>query len=378
MRVSAYYIGVARARDDKAERKSRDGRARDGRPSRDLAARLGLSTRRMATIVLACVLCASAASALDKRVKPESLRPWAVEGDRFKDEDKRRGVSGLACAPLSPDFCLLATDEGHKAAFAKLREGRLEFIEHIDFADTTGEADAEGVAVDDRFFYVVGSHAVKRSGCKPNPSSRHVYRIGHNAGAPQGQLKAAKGDLWRVFEKLDALKPYAIEGACLGVTSQNGRNGVDIEGVAAAGGKLYFGLRGPGLNGEAFIVSVDADALFSNDETRLAASVYRIAVGEKRAFRDLTFSQGEILALVGPNDDSPPVDYSVIELKGLARGEKPVVRELATLDLDGVIADKPLKPEAIAILSANQTHYRALILSDQGMDGAPLVFDVPR
>ncbi|QGM97105.1 hypothetical protein [Methylocystis parvus] len=50
-------------------------------------------------------------------------------------------------------------------------------------------------------------------------------------------------------------------------------------------------------------------------------------------------------------------------------------KALEQKDDDG--ANAPLKPEALYFISSDPTRLRALVLSDQGLDGAPLVFDIP-
>lgn len=330
-------------------------------------------------------------NAKTESVKPEAWKPWAIAGDAFKKDKKRLGVSGFACAPAGSGLCLLATDEGREAAFVHLTEGKLDYIRQVDLRGD-GEADAEGVATDGTYFYVVGSHAVKRKSCDSNAASREVYRI-EQSGDAKAKFARAKYPLWRVLQGFPALAPHAVEGACLGSAApveapqKKGLKGVNIEGVAAVGGRLFFGFRGPSFCGSAIIVSVDAKALFEGDAANLSPALFNVDVGEKRGLRDLAVLGGEIYALAGPDDDNARVDYSVIELKGLAGGAKPAPHELARLDLSGTkdLEEKdeegvkqPLKPEALYFIPSASTKLRALVLSDQGMDGAPLVFDIPR
>lgn len=325
----------------------------------------------------------SGAAAASERVKPESTRPWAVSPPAFHYEEASKNYSGFACGRDAPDFCLLVTDEGREAAFVRREEGKLAAMEGlVVFPTNTKEFDAEGAAADENYFYVVGSHSVKRQKCEDHEDNRTVFRIPvDRAMGNASQIQLSKR-LWAVIQGLPELAPYATPKACLGTKPPRdkpelkGRNGLNIEGVAVRNGRLYFGLRGPAMGGETFVVSVEAAALFSSADTKPA--VARIKVGEKRAIRDLTRSNGEILALVGPDDDEVPRDYSVLLLEGLGRDQPVSARELAILDFDGVVGANKLKPEAITVLGETASRYRLLVLSDGGENGAPLVFNVPR
>ncbi len=285
----------------------------------------------------------------------------------------------------APDFCLVVADEGRDAAFVRLTEGKLEAIgAPFPLPVASNEFDAEGAATDGRFFYVAGSHSVKRKSCEDHPANRVVLRFAVDHATQQPGPISSSGDLWRIVESLPELAGHAGPRACLGDDRPkerpdlSGKQGVNIEGVAAKDGRLYFGLRGPALHGDAFIVGVDAKALFDGGDAK--PSVGRIAVGDKRAIRDLTVAGNDLLALIGPDDDERARNYSVFRIEGLAQGAA-TARELAVLDLDNAPLDKdhkPIKPEAIALLDANPSRYRLLVLSDGGEDGAPLVFNVPR
>lgn len=319
------------------------------------------------------------------RLAPESNTPWSVERHSFDKKSANENFSGFACSPMKPDLCLLAVDEGREAAFMRIENGRLSYIgKPFPIPGVDKELDAEGVAADGKYFYLVGSHAVKRETCEENPDSRLVYRIINRTGGKPDSIESSNR-LWTIMRAAPELAKYVGPAACLGEKAPGdasrpaGKNGVDIEAVAALNGRLFFGLRGPSLEGQAFVVSVDAKALFDGGDTKTAFTT--IAVGRKRGFRDFATAEGEILALVGPDDDNSRADYSIFELRGLARGKPPIVRELAVLNLDHApLSEKgePIKPEAIALLDANPSRYRLLLLSDGGEDGAPLVFDVPR
>ncbi|MEF3367136.1 DUF3616 domain-containing protein [Methylocystis sp. 9N] len=332
---------------------------------------------------IAGCLCSSAFAV--ERVKPESPSPWQVSPPAFSKEKQRNNISGVACATDAPDFCLVVTDEGNEAAFIRLTEGKLEGVgTPFPLPVASKEFDAEGATTDGKFFYVVGSHSVKRKSCDDHPANRVVLRFAVDREQRQpGPIKPS-GDLWGILENLPEFAGHAGSRACLGDDPPkqrhdlSGRQGVNIEGVAAKDGRLYFGMRGPAIKGAALVVGVDAKALFDGGDAK--PSVSRLAVGEKRAIRDLTAAGADLLALVGPDDDERNCSYSIFRIESVGQGAVGA-RELAVLNLDNAPLSEesePIKPEAITLLDANSSRYRLLVLSDGGEDGAPLVFDIPR
>ncbi|WP_171015197.1 DUF3616 domain-containing protein [Methylocystis sp. B8] len=276
------------------------------------------------------------------------------------------------------------TDEGREAAFVRLTEGHLTPDGPFSLPVASEEFDAEGAATDGKFFYIVGSHSVKRKTCEDHPANRVVLRFEIDAvKRTSGPIKPSE-ELWNIIERLPEFAGHAGLQACLGDDPPKerkdlkGRQGVNIEGVAAKDGRLYFGFRGPAINGEALIVGVNAKALFEGGDA--TPSVGRIQVGDKRAIRDLTVAGDALLALVGPDDDERLVGYSIFQIEKPYEGAMRA-SELAVLDLKKAPLGekgKPIRPEAITLLGMTADRYRLLVLSDGGEDGAPLVFNIPR
>lgn len=343
---------------------------------------ISIINRILAIAVTAGGLCSAAFAT--ERVAPESPNPWRVSPPVFPQPKPRANVSGFVCAPNAPEFCLAVTDEGHEAAFVRLTDGQLTPVAPFSLPIAADEFDAEGAAADGEFFYIVGSHSVKRKSCEDHLANRTVLRFGADQAKRLPRAIESRNQLWHIIERLPEFAGHAGPQACLGddppkdAKHLKGRQGVNIEGVAAKNGRLYFGFRGPATNGEALIVGVDAKALFEGGDA--APSVSRIRVGEKRGIRDLTVAGDALLALVGPDDDEKASDYSIFRIdqprQGVAQAS-----ELAVLNLDNAPRDaknNPIKPEAIALLDLTPERYRLLVLSDGGEDGAPLVFDIPR
>ncbi|APW40015.1 hypothetical protein RD110_24750 [Rhodoferax koreense] len=303
----------------------------------------------------------------------------------FKDKPKkaRQAVSGIACAPNAQrrNVCLLAVDEGVSMPFAQVGDGRLQPDGHsIALGRDGDELDAEGAATDGAYFYVTGSHAVKRQSCAANPASRHVLRFRRDAAtgwpAQPPDLRDAT-HLPALLATLPELAAATAPGVCLG------RGGIDIEGLAVRAGRLFFGLRGPTAQDAAFIVSVDAGALFEGGDAK--PRVHQVNLGAGRGLRDLLAVPDGILLLAGPDDDQRNADlpWTVLlwdDAETPAPKPPRPPKPLATLDLRGVAkreCDKEIKPEAFTLLDASPGHYRLLVLSDGLCDGGALAFDIP-
>ncbi|KRE17500.1 hypothetical protein ASE63_13725 [Bosea sp. Root381] len=308
-----------------------------------------------------------------------------------KQNKTRRSLSGIACPslPKAPGFCLAVFDEGGEARYLTLgKEGLRPDAERVGVLPGTVELDGEGAATDGRFYYVVGSHSAKRGDCASNPGSRHLIRFPIDPATGRGKLAELvdTGALWTLMAGIPGLKKHVGEAMCLGSEPPEdaphlpGRRGVNIEGLAVKDGRLFVGFRGPAKDGQARILSVDADALFAGGDPR--ARLFSVAVGAGRAVRDLVAASDGILVLAGPDDDKSNEKRGFTVLRWNAKDGSDNVRPLASLDLRGVKlrgCDEEIKPEAITLLADRPGEpYDAVILSDGLCDGGPLRFAIPR
>jgi hypothetical protein len=294
----------------------------------------------------------------------------------------RQSLSGIACAANAQNktICLAAFDEGAAVQFAELLPQGQGSIQpsgvSLQLGRAKDELDAEGAATDGRYFYVTGSHAVKRSDCAANPASRHVLRIARDPVTGLAASTSALQDSSRLaslIASLRALRQSLDSSACLGT------GGLDVEALAVRRGRLWFGLRGPTGPDTAFIVSVDADAFFGGADAK--AHAHTVKLGPGRGLRDMVAVRDGILLLAGPDDDPRHAGVPWMLLHWDDAAASPAPKPLATLDLSGVAlrkCDKEIKPEALTVLDESATGYRLLVLSDGLCDGGPLVFDVRR
>lgn len=351
-----------------------------------------MKARRFAFGILTLAALAGAhAQTLVPSVRPEAPALDVRSPFEFDKKKVRRSASGIACLPQAAGHrCLVVFDEGAKAQFALVGAERLEPIGAlVDLAGANDELDAEGAAQADGFYYVIGSHSVKRESCKVNPAGRTVIRF--KASAPAGSPPRIEvSDLTSTTRLWDLMRedPYLgrhTEG-CLGngdgPAAQMQRSpGVNIEGIAISGGRLYAGFRAPSEDGLASVFSVDAKALFGPVGSNAAPRLDRLRLGPHVGIRDMAAAHDSILLLIGP-DDFDAGASAVWQVSEWKLGAATQPRVLATLDVRkqdiGDACFEALKPEALAILDQSPSRFRILVLSDGVCDGGPLVFEIPR
>ncbi len=343
-------------------------------------------------------------SALDARADadPPKIAPegpvWSTgAGFQFdgKADKKRESLSGIACPSLStvPRLCVAAFDEGLEARYVTIDGNRLvPQPDKIVLLSAGKELDAEGAARDGDLVYITGSHSHKRKDCAINPDSRHVVRFKvdvttgramvDGSGKPAG-LEDDRGNLWKLLKANNVLGEFAGDGKCLGKPD----HAVNIEGLGAKSGTLYFGFREPAKDKQTYIASVRADQLFAGTGK---LEVTKLKVGGGRGIRDLLSVPEGFLLLIGPDDDnSEDAVWSIALWDGISSPDEIVTpKVLADLKLKDVTPQpcKPpnvgeraeIKPEALTILKDGSNFWQLLILSDGMCNGGPMSFRIPK
>lgn len=333
-------------------------------------------------------------------VQPEGAPLKSSKGFSF-DEETRQSVSGIACAAEGTRRrCLVVFDEGREGQFANLQARSIEPEGNpFTLVASARELDAEGATMVGEHFYVIGSHSVKRKGCKSNVASRSLVRFKARWVAPaassaaEGKPPSLKvegleqtGRLWDLISRDPYLGRHA--DGCLGAGNggrpeqMQRRPGLNIEGIAALGDRLYVGFRSPSEAGVVPVYSVAAPALFALNDAK--PKLLKIQVGSHLGIRDMVAGKSAILLLLGPDDHDPVGDpkYLVAEWRvddSVASSTQPKV--LAVLDLTGLRFEacfKELKPEALSILEETAMGYRIVVLSDGVFDGGPLIFHLSK
>jgi hypothetical protein len=226
---------------------------------------------RMWSFLTALALSVSSSKADEWRVEPGPL--WSVEGVIVEAMD----VSGLAAVGQTDG--LLVSDETRSAQRFQVDCTRKTLVVggSVDLLPGTGkEADLEGIAAsaDEKWFYATGSHGVSRKSGEVRPDRSHVFRI----ATDRSESSITMTTLLPVIESDEKLR------GTLGKGSEDG--GLDIEGIADRAGTLFFGVRSPSVGGHAFVIEVNAEALFT-EASKVAHRTHELALGEGLGLRDL-------------------------------------------------------------------------------------------
>ncbi|MCG5235909.1 DUF3616 domain-containing protein [Xanthobacter oligotrophicus] len=324
---------------------------------------------------------------------------WQVQPPPFRTEDgndnkANAALSGAACVP-STNRCLVVNDEGRFAQFFEIDGTTIvpkEVIGLLPARDDTKkikELDAEGVdyvapraAGAPGYFYVTGSHGLSRNG-KKQPSRYHVLRfpVDPPTGRPTfpfdaetvaPQIKSAT-TLGPAIAKLPEIGQFAPK--------KLDENGVTVEGLAILGDEALFGLRGPCIAGNAFVVRAPVEALFSG--APLTAKASRLALGDNVGIRDLARVQDGVLILSGRSNDARGTAAFNCEQPGPAPIPDAQVWFWSGKDGDparplGTLPGVPKsdKAETLLVLGEDATHYRVLVWFDGIADGGATEFSI--
>jgi hypothetical protein len=343
-------------------------------------------------------LSAPAFHARAQAVKPIELTPFVLDGPFVGDEPSAKDLSGIAC--LAPDsgkrVCLAVNDNNKNAQFVTLNGQNAVVGDPIaligDAPDkaTLGKApeivcpkgpgdfdelDGEGVAFSAPYFYVVGSHGCARKKNKFRLSSFILSRIHvDTAGRPAAAATPAPADAtvlntYRVSDLLQRLGKVS-ESIGKGLETDSGLN---IEGIAADGDRIWFGLRAPlDEQGNAVLVEASAADLFKdgNEPSVLEPKVTPLKL-DKLGIRDLALMPDKkgLLVLAGATHGAE-VPFHVFSFdfssgKPSDLGALPLVQGT----VDGKLVTG--KAEAITVLEADPEKIIAAVLFDSLPNGAP-------
>ena len=327
----------------------------------------------LARIVLATLL---AFLPLGARAGEEAIAPsaaWSVQGDFEKGEEARTNLSGAACTTRSPPFrvCLIVNDQKNYAQFFSIEGTKLIPGAIVRLREGEGgDPDLEGAAYDKKFFYAVGSHGRSRYANKPNDTSYAVLRfpVGKN-GRPKFPMSERSAAGVQSSERLrEAIRDARGVGASY--DKPLSQNGVNIEGIAVKDGRMHVGFRGPSVDGNGFILSVDADAVFG--KKKMHAAAHALALGPTTGIRDLAAVRDGILILTGPVNDQP-----VTPAVFLWNEKTSALKKLGELAIPE--AYRKHKAETLLVLRDEKGKpWRVLVMFDGPENGGPTEYLVPR
>jgi hypothetical protein len=293
--------------------------------------------------------------------------PWTFTGfEGAKD------LSGIAAAPGGP--ALVVSDELGAAQAARIDTAARTVTAGplVPLLPDGAEADLEGVAVsgDGRTFYATGSHGVGKKKGDIEPSRRLVHRIrAPTAGAAFGPAETSAA-------LMDWVGRNPVLGPHAGRPLQ--QNGFNIEGLAWRDGRLWFGVRAPNLDGEAFVIEAEPGSLFAGAAP--TATLHRVRIGPGLGFREIAAVRDGFILLAGeacaeaskqiPESLAAAVEpgYSFFWWRPGAASAVPV----------GRLPDAPGKAEGLLVLRDDDEAVDVLVLFDGPPQGAPRVFRLHR
>ncbi|PTQ12012.1 hypothetical protein CLG96_05375 [Sphingomonas oleivorans] len=250
-------------------------------------------------------------------------------------------LADLSAAVRVGDTLFLGSDEG--AAIERLerdgtrwvRHRRLMLADYLDL-DPAAEADVEGLAEEDGWLWVLGSHARTRPKLRrrgedridlgtfsnlndtrarcllarlplvPDPHAPgRVMPVLSAGGRRAGMLERTKygNELARLLARHPLLKPFTQ------IPAKEG--GIDLEGIAVAGSRLAIGMRGPVIRNYAVLLEMEIGARRSG-ALRIDGPLFkRLLDLEGLGIRDLKRIGADLLILAGPTTglDGPCAIY---------------------------------------------------------------------
>lgn len=190
------------------------------------------------------------------------------------------GLCDASAVTRIGDHIIVATDEtnddGHNVLWL-YRLGEPDG-EAIDLTPALGrkqaEADLEGVARIGRRLYWIGSHGANAKG-KPKPARRVLLAVDIDDSGERPSVTVVPTVYRELLEDLDADPRYRKFGLLAAASRAPETNqGLSIEGLAAGGGGLLIGLRGPLFDERALVIPLlNPDAALAGEAGRFGEPV---------------------------------------------------------------------------------------------------------
>ncbi|HEX8642382.1 MAG TPA: DUF3616 domain-containing protein [Allosphingosinicella sp.] len=258
---------------------------------------------------------------------PEPAEPLGRVRLRFRTEADCPAVANMSAAVRVGDTLFLAGDEN--AAVERLTRSGEDWGEHLrfpladflDFDEPGEEADLEGLAVDDDWLWVLGSHARTRPKLKKNQPQIDTLALA-NLKDTRPRCVLARLPL---VERGGAWLPVREDGdRRASMLKQKGRGnalaamirrdkllrpftripakegGVDMEGIAVCGDRVAFGMRGPVIGGHALLIEAGTRTSAKGNLKLDGEPVKRLLKMEGLGIRDLKRVGDHLLILAGP------------------------------------------------------------------------------
>ena len=260
---------------------------------------------------------------------------------------------------------LVADDPDQPDEYADQTTFRLADLVTLPGADADEEADIEGLARSGHFLWAVGSHSLRRKQIKArHTGAKAMKRLARVQGQDNRQilvrlpvaevdgLPTVVPDLLidgvrhraAVLAGRDGLRELLHDDSHLApfLAIPGKDNGLDIEGIAVRGDRVYLGLRGPVLRGWAFVLEL-RPYVDPAEPSRLRLRAFSDGMPYRKhvldldglGIRDLCPAGDDLLVLAGPTMDlDGPV--RIYRWHGACRVDMPeIVRaEMLTRELE--------------------------------------------
>ncbi len=274
----------------------------------------------------------------------------------FGDTSDADLTSDLSAVALTPDGSLWLGSDEHLTLERLTPMGGGIYGNHknyplndfIDLPDTDSEIDIEGLDYAGGYLWVIGSHSLKRNKPKGKNLEKDFRRLAEIKTDPNryllARLPVLNGELVRTYARTDrdeplspAMLPAAEDGGnvlmdalaaddhlgpFLKMRLPSKENGLDIEGLAVRGDRIFLGLRGPVLRGWAIILELQVEK--SGPGTLSLANLENSRPYRKhfldldgRGIRELCFAGEDLLVLAGPTMDLDGF-MQLFRLKGIS------------------------------------------------------------
>ncbi len=291
---------------------------------------------------------------------------WEL-GGFLEDKD----LSGIAAAGNSN--VVVVSDELHHVQPAVLRRDsrRIDAGRPVSLLEADAgsrELDLEAIAFDESAgcYFATGSHGVSKKQGDVSADRQHIFRIPADptTGRPRVEL-AERASLMPWFAGHPVLGRF--------VDQPLQRDGLNIEGLAVRGGRLFLGLRAPNIGGSGFVVEIGAEALFAGGLS--SARLHELPLGTGRGIRDIVATRHGLLIVTGnaaaepvkrfPESSArqPDSDFDLLLWSG--RGSEPPVAV-------GPLPRTGGKAEALLVLEEDANSVDLLVVFDGLHAGAPM------
>jgi hypothetical protein len=292
---------------------------------------------------------------------------YSFRGQVAEDQD----LSGIAC--ISDRFGLVGADESRDVQVIEVsrKDKTLRVREAVSLAPSGDEIDIEAIAAEGDSYYIIGSHGISKKEGLHQGNRYSLFRLGVDraTGRPTRPPSIERVSL------VDTLRADPVLGEHFGKPLQ--QRGVNIEGLAVKDGRLFVGLRGPNLEGNAFVLEVRANDVFGG-KSLPPYTLHKLQLGPGLGIREIVATRSGFLIIAGNSASEPSdkyaqsVDYDEDREFLLAAwdGSGSEVHKI------GAIPDVAGKAEAMMVLEEAPDHVTVLILFDGPRQGRPTVYRV--